>query len=172
MLADGGPHGTRGDITLAATFEETLRKVKIRELQLSPPLKVQKGTALREAISLMQERKQPCLLVLDGEKVAGIFTERDILYKLTAPGKDLSGPVDAVMTAEPRTLHPEDLAGKAIRLMTEKSYRHIPLADDDGKLLGYVTARDIIVYIAENFPTEVFNLPPVLHQTPMQAEGG
>jgi CBS domain-containing protein len=57
-------------------------------------------------------------------------------------------------------------------MMTEQSYRHIPLVDDGGSVVGFVTARDIIVYIAENFPAEVVNLPPELHQTPMRAEGG
>lgn len=133
---------------------------------------MESGTALKDAISRMQESRRPCIIVCRGEKVSGIFTERDILYKLTGPGADLSGLVDDFMTPEPRTLRPEDPVSLAIRMMTEMSYRHIPLVNGDKKLVGSVTARDIIVYIAENFPAEVFNLPPELHQTPMRAEGG
>ncbi len=133
---------------------------------------MQKGTPLRDAVALMQDRKRPCLIVCDGEKVAGIFTERDVLYKLTVPGADLSRPIDSAMTPDPATLGPDDPIASAIRMMTEQSYRHIPLADRQGNCVGFVTARDIIVYIAENFPTEVFNLPPRLDQLPMRPEGG
>lgn len=133
---------------------------------------VQKGTPLRDAIALMQERVRPCLIVCEGEKVVGIFTERDILYKLTDGKADFTKPIDTVMSPSPATLRPEDPVGTAIRMMTEQSYRHIPLADGAGKCVGFVTARDIIVYIAEHFPTEVMNLPMRLHQTPLRAEGG
>ena len=157
---------------LAANFEQTLRTVRIRELALTPPLEVQRGSRLRDVISRMQDAKRPCAIVCDGKRVAGIFTERDILYKLTAPGASLDRPVDEVMTASPATLSPEAPVSQAITMMTEQSYRHIPLVDGDRNLAGYVTARDVIVYIAEHFPTEVFNLPPRLHQTATRAEGG
>jgi len=153
-------------------FEETLRTILIRDLALTPPLMVQKGSPLRAAIALMQEMQRPCLIVCEGEKVAGIFTERDVLYKLTQPGTDLTQPIDTAMTPDPATLGPESPVGTAIQMMTEQSYRHIPLEDRSGNCVGFVTARDIIVYIAEHFPTEVLNLPPRLGQVPQRAEGG
>lgn len=169
---DGAREGSRGARILAKDFEQTLRSILIRDLALTPPLKVQVRTPLRDAIARMQEMHRPCLIVCKDEKVAGIFTERDVLYKLTAPGADLEQPIDGVMTPEPRTLHPEDPVSTAIRLMTEQSYRHIPLTDASGNCVGFVTARDIIVYIAEHFPAEVLNLPMRLGQVPQRAEGG
>jgi CBS domain-containing protein len=171
-FATGARTGARGAAVLTRKFEETLRTILIRDLNLTRPLTVQKGTALQEAIGLMQEQKRPCLMVCDGNRIAGVFTERDILYKLTGEGADFSRPVDTAMTPDPHTLKPEDRVSDAIRMMTEQSYRHIPLVDDDGHFAGFVTARDIIVYIAEHFPTEVLNLPLRLDQTPTRAEGG
>src|SRR5437867_11195164 len=108
----------------------------------------------------MQSRRRPCVLVCDGRKVVGIFTERDLLNRLNLGAVDYTAPVDSVMTPEPRTLSHDDGVADAIRLMTEEGYRHIPLVDAAGLGVGLLSARDILAYIAEHFPTEVLNLPP------------
>jgi CBS domain-containing protein len=68
------------------------------------------------------------------------------------------------MTASPRTILESESLETAIRLMTAGGYRHLPLVDAAGTLVGVLSARDIIRHLAEFFPVEVMNLPPRLHQ--------
>ncbi len=157
---------------MARAVEETLRTLLIKDLTLPEPLIVQKGATLREAVEAMQARRRPCVLVCDGRSVVGIFTERDVVDRLTLGAVDYTAPIDGVMTPNPRALRLDDLVADAIRLMTEEGYRHIPLVDGGGLGAGLLSARDVLVYIAEHFPAEVLNLPPRLHQTARRAEGG
>ena len=72
----------------------------------------------------------------------------------------------------PCTLSPNAKVGDAIRLMTEGGYRHIPLVEEDGRSRGLVSARDVVRFIADHFPTEVYNLPPGFRQRIRTCEGG
>jgi len=153
-------------------LERTLPQLFIRDLALPEPLIVPKGSPLRGAIELMQQTSRPCVLIYDGGRVAGIFTERDILNRLTSGTVGWDGPIDAYMTPSPRTLSLNERVATALELMTREGYRHIPLVDSKGLGAGLLSARDILVYIAEHFPAEVLNLPPRLHQTMKRMDGG
>lgn len=153
------------------TIEEALRKERLRSLPLGRPISVQSGTSLKDTIRMMRRGGVGCILVCAGERLIGIFTERDVLHKLFGPKVDLAAPVDTLMTPDPRVLGPGDTLGDAVRLMTEHGYRHIPLLDPRSRRLGLIAARDIVHYIAEHFPAEVVNLPPRLHQDFTTPEG-
>ena len=64
--------------------------------------------------------------------------------------------------------------GKAIQLMTKRGYRQLPIVDDKGELFGVISARDIVVYLAEHFPMEIYNRPPTRDQEQIfdSREGG
>lgn len=153
------------------TVEEALRRERIGSLPLPPPVRVARGTGLQDALQMMREEGAGCLLVCDGDRLAGIFTERDVLNKLFGKAAGEPRTIDALMTQNAATLTPGDSLADAIRLMTEKGYRHIPLIGGDGKVAGLIAANDIVHYIAEHFPVEVVNLPPELHQTFTTKEG-
>jgi CBS domain-containing protein len=157
---------------LPRALEETLPHLLIRDISLPEPLIVQRGSTLRTTIEAMQTARRPCALVCEGRRIAGIFTERDILDRLMLGAVDYGVPIDAVMTPDPRTLLLDDRVGDAIRLMTREGHRHIPLVDAEGLGAGLLSARDILGYIAEHFPTEVLNLPPRLHQSMRRMDGG
>lgn len=154
------------------TIEQALRDERLGNLPLSSPACVKLGTSLQETLRLMRQERAGCVLVCDGEKLVGIFTERDVLDKLIGRGISESEPVDSFMTREPACLRPSDSLGEAVRLMTEGGYRHIPLLDERGHRAGLIAARDIVNYVAEHFPAEVVNLPPRLDQVFNTAEGG
>jgi CBS domain-containing protein len=84
------------------------------------------------------------LVVMDGERLIGIITERDIL-RLTAraPGDAGSTPVGDVMTAEPITATPDDLLPDMMRVMTERKIRHLPVMEDD-RLVGIISIGDLV----------------------------
>lgn len=151
---------------------ESIRTEKLRYLQLAEPTCMPPDTPLSQALDKMRKNRAACALVCSGgNELLGILTERDVLHKVVGETVDDSTPVEQLMTRAPRSLSPEDTLLKAIQLMTEGGYRHVPLTDKDGRLVGLVSAHDVITYIAEHFPTEVHNLPPRLHQKPLQPEG-
>jgi CBS domain-containing protein len=154
------------------TVEQALKSERLAGLRLSDPPCVPPGTRLGEALAIMRRQGAGCILVCEGERLAGIFTERDVLNKLFADrpvGED--EPVDGYMTRDPETLLTTDTLADAIRLMTRGGLRHVPVIEAGGRRVGLVAARDIVRYIAEHFPAEVMNLPALLQQNFLTPEG-
>ena len=153
------------------TVEEALRSELLRAVQASEPRFVQSGTSLAETLDIMREGGVDAVLVCRGDRLVGIFTERDVLDKLFGSDLDQSQPIDRLMTRDPKVLSLDDTLGDAIQLMTEHGYRHLPLLDEKGCRAGMIAAKDIIKYVAEHFPAEVVNLPPSLDQKFTAPEG-
>jgi CBS domain-containing protein len=154
------------------TIEQVLREERLGSLSDPKPPWVTRGTSLKETLQMMREKDAGCVLVCDGDRPIGIFTERDVLNKLVGSGVSESEAVDRFMTPDPLCLTAGHKLGEAVRLMTVRGYRHIPLLDDRGRRDGLLSARDIVRYIAEHFPAEVVNLPPELNQVFKTPEGG
>src|SRR5262245_40058958 len=85
----------RAGDAVARAFEETLRTLLIRDLPLPEPLLIPLGTPVHEVIEQMRSRRRPCVLVCDGRKIAGIFTERDVLNRLTPGPVNDAAPIDS-----------------------------------------------------------------------------
>jgi len=152
-------------------LSDKLREEKIRQLPLRKPIVVTTETPISDVIRGMKQQRRSCVLVENQGKIQGLITERDILVKHLAAKGAGSESAKQIMTTSIHTLSPEDTLAKAIRVMTEGGYRHIPLAAETGKILGLLSARDIVDYIAEHFPAEVLNLPPRPEQKISAAEG-
>jgi CBS domain-containing protein len=150
---------------------KTLKRELVRHLPLPDPIILAEETPIAEAIKKMQEARRGCVLIEKGSQLAGLVTERDILVKYIGSPSDTFFTLKEIMTASPTTLSPEVSLEKAIQVMTEGGYRHVPLVDSGNHILGVVSARNIVSYIAEHFPAEVFNLPPRLEQKMESPEG-
>jgi len=107
----------------------------------------------------MSDRRVGCVLVVDGGKLAGIFTERDFVNRVVTQGLDASEPVSRVMTASPATVHIGATVQQAIEVMSG-GLRHLPVVDDDGRPVGVLSIKDVVHYLVEYFPAKVYNLPP------------
>ena len=86
-------------------------------------------------------------------------------------GVSLEQPVDEFMTSKPQSIGSDRSIAEALDLIIEGGYRHLPVVEND-KVVGVLTSLGIVKYIAELFPTEVYNLPPRPDQVMHQAEGG
>lgn len=125
-----------------------------------------------EVIAVMNEGSSGCALVVDGDLLVGIFTERDVLTKIAGTGTDPAGvAVRELMTASPDTLPVDATVAFALNRMSVEGYRHIPLVDEDGKPVGVVGMRDIINWMVETYPDRVLNVPPVPSSFPAKPEG-
>ncbi len=126
---------------------------------------------LSEAIEVMKKDEGGCAIVCEGDRIVGIFTERDLLTKVIGEDVELNAPVSNWMSPVVGTLSPDATIGDAVRVMNEKSYRNIPLVKD-GKLVGSVSVFDVITYLAESYPKTTMNLPPIPAQVMDTEEGG
>jgi CBS domain-containing protein len=109
-----------------------------------PPAVAPKTATVLEAAILMKEKSKGALLVVDGTKLTGIFTERDALFRVIAAGRDAATTTLAdVMTPQPQTMHPDEPFLKALRLMHKRGFRHLPVVEN-GRPLGVVSARDAL----------------------------
>ena len=153
-------------------IEEILRTESIRSMDIEPISSVTTTTRLGEVVSAMQKRRVAAVVVTDAGRVAGIFTERDLLNRIVGLSLNEDVLISEVMTRSPKTLSPDDRIADAIRLMTDQGYRHIPLVDGDGRNVGMISARDIVEFIADHYPQEIFNLPPDPDQVARHREGG
>jgi CBS domain-containing protein len=153
------------------SFEEALKKEKIRNLSTRQAVTAAPGESLGEVTRKMQEKRTGCAVILEDKKIVGIFTERDALLRGLIAGADLATPIEKLMTPKPKLLDREDSIAVAVRLMNDGHYRHLPVVNSKKEFLGLVSVRDIVLYLSENFATEVFNLPPDPHQVSSSAEG-
>ncbi len=156
------------------TLEARGLQEPIQVLPFVPPLGVTRETSIAEAIRLMQEYHVGCVLVQEGDRLVGIFTERDVLNKVAGGAQDpTQTTVETVMTADPEALPVDAPISFALNLMSEGGFRHLPLVDDAHRPVGMLSVKHIVRYLADLFPEEVLNLPPqpkLLH--PGQIDGG
>jgi CBS domain-containing protein len=131
---------------------------------------VSRHTPLAQAIEAMKNDEGGCVIITDDGRVAGIFTERDLLTTISGENVDLQSPIERWMQADVQTLSSEASIGDAVRLMNERSFRNIPIVND-GLLRGSISVFDIITYLAECYPKTTMNLPP-LHQVMGSVDGG
>jgi CBS domain-containing protein len=157
---------------MASTLAKSLRSDPISRLQLRGPITARPDFSINQVVREMAEKRVGCVLVLDGGgKLVGIFTERDFVNRVVAAGKDVSGRVGDVMTANPKTLSRHDNVQKAVELMGANGYRHMPVLGDDGQPVGVLSVKEIIHYLVEYFPAKVYNLPPTPDHTLPAREG-
>jgi len=120
-----------------------MRRRTVREIMSSGEIQaLPSGASVREALGVMARQNVSSVLVVEGSRLLGIFTERDAVRRVLCPRLDPDHTLLAeVMTWEPDTIAPGDLVQNVIRRMDEFGYRHLPVVDD-GRLVGMVSLRD------------------------------
>jgi CBS domain-containing protein len=103
---------------------------------------------------MMAPRAVGAVLVVKGDQLVGIFTERDVVFRVVACGLDPDATrLAEVMTPEPKTIAPEKAFGVAMALMHENGFRHLPVLDK-GALIGVVSSRSALDPELEEFVAE------------------
>lgn len=119
------------------------------------PVTANADITVAAAARLMKANGIGALLVITDGRLAGIFTERDALFRVIAEGRDpRKTRVAEVMTANPRTIAPDRPFGHALHLMYEGGFRHVPVVDN-GRPLGVVSARDALGPDLQQFVAEL-----------------
>ena len=109
-----------------------------------PPATAEKTATVLEAAILMKQKSKGALLVCDGTRLSGIFTERDALFRVLAEGRNpQTTRLADVMTSQPQTIHPDEPFLHALRVMHKGRFRHLPVVEFD-RPLGMVSVRDAL----------------------------
>ena len=115
---------------------------------------VDAGTSVRDAVAVLAERRIGALPVLKDGEVAGIMSERDIIYCLKSDGAAmLDWPVDRIMTAPAITVEPDKQVMSALSLMTQRRIRHLPVVEG-GRVIGIVSIGDLVKFRMDRIEQE------------------
>jgi CBS domain-containing protein len=111
-------------------------------------------TTVSKAAELMAKMKIGAVMIVEQERLVGIFTERDALFRVIARGLDArTTPLAEVMTVEPRTVGPGTSYGYALVMMQENGFRNTPVVEN-GKPIGIVSSRSAMDPELEEFVSE------------------
>lgn len=118
-----------------------------------------KEMTVRAAARLMAEQRIGALVVIEGGRIAGIFTERDALNKVMAAAIDPdTTPLASVMVKDPQTIAADKPLAYALYMMAEGGFRHVPVVDANGAPVGMVSARDALGQDLVEFERELKHL--------------
>lgn len=132
----------------ATSFRGQLLGEHLDALRISAPETLDASADIDEAIRRMHDKGIDCVLVTDGGKLVGIFTDRDAVLKV-AGNPPSSRTIDSVMTRDPVVLRHDETIAVAINKMAVGGFRHIPIVED-GRPTGVVTARDVFRHLVES----------------------
>jgi CBS domain-containing protein len=133
-------------------IERRIESETLATLNPHVPVCVGPDEAVARAVRLLAEKNIGCVLVVEGGKLVGIFSERDVLMKIGNRYSDCADlPVRDFMTPNPETLGPQDSIAFALNRMAVGDYRHVPI-EKDGRPAGVVSVRDLLGYIAQQCP--------------------
>ena len=120
--------------------------MKVRDIIQRPLVTIPSGTTMLDAAKLMVENNMGLLVICetkDKMKLAGVVSERDIM-KAIASGKKLSAPIDEVSTKQVITIRASSEVAEAAKAMNKNRIRHVVVVDEQGKLIGVVSMRDLV----------------------------
>jgi CBS domain-containing protein len=130
----------------ATTYRGPLLGEHLDELEVGEPEIVDISADAAEAVRRMHDHGTDCVLVVDGGRLVGIFTDRDAVLKVA--GRPLeSRPIDELMTHDPVVLRHDDTIAVAIHKMAVGGFRHVPIVDA-GRPIAVVSAKDVFRHIS------------------------
>ncbi len=131
-------------------FSQRVRTVmKQKKFLTAPP-----QTTVSKAAELMVNKNVGAVMVVEKERLIGIFTERDAVFRVIARGRDAQTTLlSEVMTTAPKTVDPDKTFGYALLMMHENGFRHVPVIEN-GKPVGIVSSRNALDPELEEFVSE------------------
>jgi len=123
---------------------------KVRDVMTDRPRCVTLETPISEVAQLMESEDIGSLPVLEGDQLAGMITDRDIVLRAVAKGKDPRGmPVREVASRELVTVYADDDLSNALKKMASQQVRRLPVVDDDNRLVGVLAQADVAIEVKE-----------------------
>jgi CBS domain-containing protein len=123
-------------------FSENARR-RCREIMTRNVKTATREMTLREVAGLMRDGDMGAMPVVEDGKLVGIVTDRDIVVRAIADGREASTPIGEVMTTEIYSMRENDFVFEAIRLMGDRQVRRVPIINEAGELAGIIAMADV-----------------------------
>ncbi|MGO9595426.1 MAG: CBS domain-containing protein [Steroidobacteraceae bacterium] len=121
--------------------------------------------SVTECVRTMTSEKLGALIIMDGQRLIGIFTERDAMNKVLAAGRDpLKTKVSEVMTDNPYSIPPTTTVGEAMTIVTNRRFRHLPIVEN-GKVLAVISSGDLTHWMMQDKTGSVQQLVDIADRT-------
>ena len=128
----------------------------ISEVMTSNPGSLESGSSAVEAARLMRDEDAGLIPVVEGEKLVGTVTDRDIVLRVVAEARDPEETtVGEIASRELVTIDPQQDLDEALRLMARHQLRRLPVVEEDGKLVGIVSQADVALHASDEQTGEV-----------------
>lgn len=151
---------------------EALKEKKIYQIINTKLVQATPSVSIRAAVEIMHNKGSGYLVIAEKNKVRGILTEKEVARKILGKKINWEAPVIDFMNTAPITASPEDSVGEAVDLMAKNNCYHLPLLNEAKELVGVISVRTLIRFLAGFYPAEVYNLPPNIDQVMKSPEGG
>ncbi|MBX3294037.1 MAG: CBS domain-containing protein [Acidobacteria bacterium] len=122
---------------------------RCREIMTSDVVTATPDMSLREVAVMMRDSDVGALPIIESGRLVGIVTDRDMVVRAVADGKDAETPVGDVISRELFTVGPDDFVFEAARLMGDKQVRRIPVVEADGSLAGIIAMADVALQMED-----------------------
>jgi CBS domain-containing protein len=144
-----------GEHLLQIDEEERMGKT-IREAMTSNPKTVSTDQTVVDAARIMKQEDAGIVPIVDGDKLVGVITDRDITITVVADGKDpQSTKVTEIASRDLVTIDPQQNLDEALRLMASHQVRRLPVVEEDGRLVGILAQADVAQHASDERTGEV-----------------
>jgi CBS domain-containing protein len=138
----------------------TIRQILSRKSEV---FAVAPDASVLEALRLMEEKNVGALLVMNGERLLGIFSERDYARRMVLHGRaSKDTPVREVMTSEVFVISPDVTSGECMVHMTDRHIRHLPVVEA-GRIVGVISIGDVVRAVIEDLRFTIHQLESYIH---------
>lgn len=138
-------------VEYASELRRALAEETVDAIQVKPFVSILPATTIREAVELLHQSGASSLLVVDHERLVGIFTERDVLERVVECYDRLADmPVSEVMTANPTVVYETDPAAAAVAAIGVAGHRHVPVLCVDDTVLGSLGPRRVLRFMEDH----------------------
>jgi len=147
---------SKNKIAKAIKLTDTISSMGIKKAILKD-----ENASLQSVIESMQTSPSSCILIINNNKITGIFTERDVITKVAAKNLNFENEkICNYMTNNPESLQSDDSIAFALNKMIDGGFRHIPIINPKSKKFFIISMQDIINSIGDFYFEDIVNLPP------------
>ncbi|MEQ8849260.1 CBS domain-containing protein [Botrimarina sp.] len=140
--------------TYADALEQALSEEPVTAIQAQPFASVSPDTPISAAVELLSRLHVACLLVADGDKLLGVFTDRDVLDRVALEYDSVKDqPISTVMTPDPVFVYETDSTGAALAVIAVSGHRHVPVLTLDGSVVGVVSPHRVTGFLQSVYET-------------------
>lgn len=136
-------------------MERALCEDRVDAIQIKPFVTLDANTTVEQTLRMMHEKDIAWVMITENDRLAGILSERDVLYKIADQFDQLRDkPIREVMTPDPVFVYETDSPAKALNMMEIGGFRHLPILDLDEKIVGVLGPRRVTAYLRKHLATQ------------------